>query len=33
MAVQQSSISKNPVSMSGFKSFTISELEKQLNKS
>lgn len=33
MAVQQAVISKNPVNITGFKSFTISELEKQLNKS
>ena len=32
MAVQQSVISNTPVSISGFKNFTISELEKQLNK-
>lgn len=33
MAVQQSIISKNAMNISNFKSFTISELEKQLNKS
>lgn len=33
MAVEQNMISKNAMNMSNFKSFTFSELEKQLNKS
>ena len=33
MAVQQNTVSKNTVIVSGFKSFTITELEEQLNKS
>ena len=33
MAVQQNTVTKNAVSISNFKDFTITELEKQLNKS